>query len=127
MLTSIDISNYYLSDCDHYFKTSKSFNVPDGAKMIVQHLKSSIKNSKQEKIPEKNSEKNSEEVLLNEKLELLHLCLLPSKIPTELPQILSAYSESFTTFKQSIQGCVDCLDDQYIKALSTFRDILFGQ
>ncbi len=66
-------------------------------------------------------------LLLNEKLEFLHLCLVPSSIPTELPKELSAYADAFTIFKQSVQGCTDGFDDQYIKALSLFRDILLDQ
>jgi len=66
-------------------------------------------------------------LLLNEKIEFLHSCLAPWDIPTELPKELSAYAEAFTIFKQSVQGCTDGFDDQYIKALSLFRDILLDQ
>ena len=75
----------------------------------------------------KNDEKILEKNLLNEKIELLHKCLTPSDIPAELPECLSKYTDAFTTFKESVQGCMDGLGDQYIKALSTFRDIILEQ
>jgi hypothetical protein len=66
-------------------------------------------------------------LLLNEKIEFLHKCLIPSDIPAELPQELLAYADAFATFKQSVQGCTNGRDDQYIQALSLFRDVLLGK
>jgi len=39
LLTSIDVPSYERGACDYYYKTSSQMNVPDGARMIVNHLK----------------------------------------------------------------------------------------
>jgi hypothetical protein len=118
LLTSIDMYPYQLWDCDHYYQTSKSFNVPDGARMIVDHLKSKIHVSTQkEQVP-------SSEDILEKKLELLHTCLVPSQVPTQLPKELSMYTEAFELFTQRTKECSDAFDDVYVEALSDFRDVL---
>jgi hypothetical protein len=86
--------------------------------MIVDHLKSRIHiSTKKEQVP-------PTEDVLEEKLELLHMCLVPSQVPTQLPKELSMYTEAFELFKQTTKGCGDSFDDTYVEALRKFRDIL---
>ncbi len=66
----------------------------------------------------------STEDVLEEKLELLHMCLVPSQVPTQLSKELSMYTEAFELFKQTTKGCSDSFDDTYVEALRKFRDIL---
>lgn len=61
---------------------------------------------------------------LNEKLELLHLCLCKESIPQKLPQELQAYIKDFELFTQVAQSCGSSSDKVYIEALRIFRDVL---
>lgn len=64
---------------------------------------------------------------LNEKLELLHLCLIKEGIPMELPKVLEQYQYDFVKFKEIVQNCQSSYDDVYIKALREFRDALLKE
>ncbi|MEI6774610.1 MAG: hypothetical protein WCL18_07685 [bacterium] len=66
------------------------------------------------------------DIVLEAKLELLHQLLVPSGIPTQIPQVLSAYHQAFETFRHSVKDCTDCFSDEYVKALREFRDILLA-
>lgn len=65
--------------------------------------------------------------LLEKKLELLHSLLVPWNMPTELPEVLSEFTEAFEIFRQTTKDCSDAFDTIYIDALRIFRDILLGQ
>jgi len=66
------------------------------------------------------------DIVLEAKLELLHQLLVPSSIPDGIPKVLSNYHQAFETFKQSVKDCTDCFSDEYVKALSEFRDVLLA-
>jgi hypothetical protein len=66
----------------------------------------------------------SPEDILEKKLEFLHMCLVPSQVPTQLPKELSIYTEAFEVFTQRTKACSDAFDDIYVLALRKFRDIL---
>lgn len=68
--------------------------------------------------------KNMRDEVLEKKLELLHMCLVPSQVPTQLPKELSTYTEAFELFKQTTKEYGDAFDDAYVVALSNFRDVL---
>lgn len=64
---------------------------------------------------------------LNEKLELLHLCLMKDGIPEGLPKVLEQYQYDFVKFKEIVQNCKSSNDDVYINALRVFRDALLEE
>lgn len=64
---------------------------------------------------------------LNEKLELLHLCLCKESIPQELPQELQSYVKDFEAFTRVAQSCGSSSDKVYIDALRIFRDVLLNE
>ncbi|AHB41850.1 hypothetical protein P148_SR1C00001G1072 [candidate division SR1 bacterium RAAC1_SR1_1] len=64
---------------------------------------------------------------LNEKLELLHLCLIKEGVPMELPKVLEQYQYDFVKFKEIAQNCESSNDDVYINALRAFRDALLQE
>ena len=69
-------------------------------------------------------EELSQEVLLEKKLELLHICLLPEDVPEQLPKELSMYQDAFTEFQKIAKASTDPFEETYIEALRSFRDTL---
>lgn len=63
--------------------------------------------------------------ILEAQLELLHNCLLPETIPTEISPLLANYSSDFIIFKTSIKE-KEFSDKGYLEALTTFRDKLLS-
>lgn len=61
---------------------------------------------------------------LNEKLELLHVCLMKDGIPAELPKVLERYQYDFVKFNEVAQTCESSIDEKYVNALRIFRNIL---
>ncbi len=64
---------------------------------------------------------------LDEKLELLHFCLIKDGIPTELPKALERYQYDFVKFNKIAQSCESSNEDIYINALREFRDTLLQE
>jgi hypothetical protein len=93
-------------------------NQSDGANVIVQHLKSRIKNHVTQ------TTEVSPSVILSKKLDVLHDCLALSKVPHQLPKELSAYNESFEEFKQATKDCTDPFAKEYVAAFTKLCDIL---
>ena len=58
------------------------------------------------------------------KIELLHICLLPSDVPEHLPKELLMYQDIFIEFQKIAKESTDPFDDIYIEALRTFRDTI---
>ena len=69
-------------------------------------------------------EEPSPKDILEKKLELLHMCLVSSQVPNQLPKELSQYTEAFEIFTQKTKECSDAFDDTYIEALRKLRDVL---
>jgi len=61
--------------------------------------------------------------ILEAQLELLHNCLLPETIPSEVDPLLANYASDFIIFKASIKE-KEFSDKGYLEALMTFRDKL---
>jgi hypothetical protein len=63
---------------------------------------------------------------LNQKLELLHLCLIKENIPKEIPHGLEEFQKDFDIFREVAEGCMSSCEEKFTQALSKFRDVLLG-
>lgn len=69
----------------------------------------------------------SPEILLEKKLELLHSCLMPSQVPEKISKELLSYQPQFDIFKEVAKKSKDPFGDEYIEALTIFRDQLLWE